>query len=89
MYHPRTRACVLLSLCLSSHAPSLVLLQQEHIGDLFMTTTMVPSAYGDQTYFIQHTRFDDDIKLRPEFLDVCSKLEDCAVCHVHGGKDTC
>lgn len=53
---------------------------QQHIGDIYMTTEFIESSYADEMMFLQHTRFDDDMKLRPDFLDGCTGILDCAVC---------
>jgi len=56
-----------------------------HIGDIVMASTFAPSGWGDNKMFVQHTRFDDDIKLRasdPTFMDGCASLTTCKVCPV-------
>jgi len=54
----------------------------EQIGTITATSGFIESAYGDQHLFFQHQRFNDDLALNPQWLQVCPDVHACKVCPV-------
>lgn len=52
------------------------------IGSIVLTTQFVSSSFADQGMFFQHQRFEDDIKLRPEFTQDCPSQDNCPACPI-------
>ena len=40
---------------------------EEKIGEIYTTTDMVTSLYGDTKLFFKHQRFEEDIEARPQW----------------------
>ena len=59
------------------------------IGSIITDSEVVLSLYGDNTLFFQHQLFDQDIKLRPEWLSNCSELKKCLSCNDPVNGRTC
>jgi len=53
-----------------------------HIGDVVTTSRFTSSDYGDNTLFLKHQRFEDDLALRPEWLRECPTASACKICPV-------
>lgn len=49
------------------------------IGEVHSTSKFTPSYYGDTKLFFQHTRYDEDLKLRPELWEGCT-VNTCETC---------
>lgn len=47
---------------------------EKHIGDLWTTSPMVTSLWGDTKLFFRHVRFDEDIAMRPEWEPFVEKF---------------
>jgi len=45
-----------------------------HIANIVLTTDLTTSTFGDQKLFFRHVRFDDDLKLRPEWEEPTRKI---------------
>lgn len=52
----------------------------QKIGAISLGSAFASSAYGDQRMFLQHTRYDDDLAYRPDFLKGCESAATCLVC---------
>jgi hypothetical protein len=54
-----------------------------YIGKMTTKSTFTTSKYGDGKLFIKHVTFEEDLKLRPEWLEAqCSDAKTCKVCPV-------
>ncbi len=52
------------------------------VGEIVIVSQFQPSGFGDGVLFMQHTRFDDDASLRPDFTSGCPDMQTCLVCPV-------
>ena len=56
------------------------------MGTIKTNSDMIKSKYADETLFFKHQRFDEDVKLRPDWLKQCRSDKDCDSCL---GYNTC
>jgi hypothetical protein len=52
------------------------------IGKVVTKTAFTPSKYADNTLFLKHTAYEEDLALHPEWLNGCPSVEECKVCPV-------
>ena len=52
------------------------------IGTVVTTSDFTASVYGDTKMFLKHQVFEEDLKLRPEWVKACPKLDSCAICPI-------
>ena len=52
------------------------------IGQIKLTSQIEKSVYGDETLFFKHQLFEEDLKIRPEWLKACPTVDSCPVCPV-------
>ena len=49
---------------------------EKHIGDLYTTSECVTSLWGDTMLFFRHTRFEEDIAMKPKWKDHVESFPD-------------
>lgn len=45
------------------------------IGEIHLTTTPVPSQFGDSHLFFQHVHFEDDLNIHPEWQNAAQQMQ--------------
>lgn len=45
---------------------------EKHIGSIIATSKQTTSQWGDKNFFVRHQKFDDDLKIHPEWAQYSS-----------------